>query len=99
MALPIHVRDRLARIRKSRSVLQESFADGSKEFREVIERARVDDELAEMYVVKILEASPVLGKVRARRVLQEIKVCPTTPLRSIDDATIALIDEQFEAHV
>lgn len=95
MALPNHVREHLARVREGRRAAQSSVAAGSSSLRNIVESSRLDSSLADMYVVKILEVSPLLGKVRARRILQELQVGPMTPLCAVDDEMVSRIEARL----
>lgn len=74
MAVPPHVRSFIDAVRGDRHDCGQSFADGSLAFDDILESASVSPTLGDMYVLKILEQHPIIGKVRARRLLEDAGV-------------------------
>ena len=74
---------RAAEARAARAELKEKLKIGSVNLKDLLERAERDDTLGKMKVITLLESLPGLGKVKARRVLEEIGVSETRRVQGL----------------
>ena len=58
---------------------------GSLSFRELLEQAERDDVVAKMKVLTVLESLPGLGKVKARRLMDEIGISESRRVQGLGD--------------
>ena len=63
-----------AAARRQRAELKEKLKMGSISFKELLEQAERDEVVAKMKVLTVLESLPGLGKVKARRLMDEIGI-------------------------
>ena len=69
--------------RRARAELKQQLRLGSITFRELLAKASTDDVIAKIKVLAVLEALPGLGKVKARRVLDEAGVSETRRVQGL----------------
>ena len=58
---------------------------GSLTFKELLDQAERDEVVAKMKVVTVLESLPGLGKVKARRLMEEIGISETRRVQGLGD--------------
>jgi hypothetical protein len=66
--------DKAAAARRQRAELKEKLKMGSLSLRELLDQAGRDEVVAKMKVVAVLESLPGLGKVKARRLMEEVGI-------------------------
>jgi signal recognition particle GTPase len=66
--------DKAAAARRQRAELKEKLKMGSITLRELLEQGERDDVVGKMKVVAVLESLPGVGKVKARRLMEEIGI-------------------------
>ena len=69
--------------RRARAEVKELLKMGSLTVAELLERADSDEILARMKVLAVLESLPKLGKVKARRTMEEIGISESRRLRGL----------------
>ncbi len=69
--------------RKARAELKERLKMGSVNLSELLAQAENDDIVAKMKVVAVLESLPGVGKVKARRTMEEIGISETRRVRGL----------------
>ncbi|MGH9119259.1 MAG: integration host factor, actinobacterial type [Acidimicrobiales bacterium] len=74
-----------AAARRARAELKEKLKMGSVSLDELLGRADDDDIVGKMKVVAALEALPGVGKVKARRIMDDIGISETRRLRGLGD--------------
>jgi hypothetical protein len=74
-----------AAARRARSELKERLKMGSLTLVEVLDRVATDDVVGKTKVLAILESLPGVGKVKARRAMEEIGISETRRLRGLGD--------------
>ncbi|MEQ8719282.1 MAG: integration host factor, actinobacterial type [Acidimicrobiales bacterium] len=74
-----------AAARRARSELKERLKMGSLTLAEVLDRVATDDVVGKTKVLAILESLPGVGKVKARRAMEEIGISETRRLRGLGD--------------
>ncbi|MEJ5255691.1 MAG: integration host factor, actinobacterial type [Acidimicrobiales bacterium] len=76
---------RAAEVRRARAELKEKLKMGSVSLREVLAQAETDDTVGRMKVVSVLESLPGVGKVKARRTMEEIGIDDARRLRGLGE--------------
>ena len=66
--------EKAAAARRQRAELKEKLKMGSITLRELLDQAERDDVVGKMKVVAVLESLPGVGKVKARRLMEEIGI-------------------------
>ena len=74
---------RAAEVRRVRAEIKHKLKMGMISLEEVLEQADRDDDIAGIKVLAILESLPGVGKVRARRLMAEIRIADTRRLRGL----------------
>src|SRR3954471_8182059 len=77
--------DKAAAARRERAELKEKLKMGSGNFRELINLADQHEVIAKMKVLAVLESLPGVGKVKARRTMEEIGISETRRIRGLGD--------------
>jgi hypothetical protein len=86
-----------AEVRKARAELKDRLKMGSLSFREALKAAETDDMVGKTKVLTILESLPGLGKVKARRLLDEIGIADTRRLQGLGENQKAKLLEAIES--
>lgn len=87
------VLSRLATLRADLEALIASVANGQTSLADVLQRSKSEDVCSFVYLVKIAEALPGVGKVRARRVLEARGFGERTRVGEVpDDSRSALVE-------
>lgn len=66
--------DKAAAARRQRAELKEKLKMGSITFTELLEQATRDEVVGKMKVLSVLESLPGLGKVKARRLMEQVGI-------------------------
>ena len=74
-----------AQARRARAEIKEKLKMGSMTLRELLEQAGDDDHVGKMKVLAVIEALPGVGKVKARRTMEEIGIADTRRVRGLGD--------------
>ena len=74
-----------AAARRLRAELKEKLKMGSLSLPELFAQAGTDDIVGKMKVLAVLESLPGLGKVKARRLMDEIGISETRRLQGLGD--------------
>jgi hypothetical protein len=69
--------------RRQRAELKEKLKMGSVSLAELLAQADGDDVVGKMKVVAVLESLPGVGKVRARRLMDELKIAESRRVRGL----------------
>jgi len=72
-----------AEARRARAELKEKLKMGSVNLRELFDLAETDDTVAKTKVVSVLESLPGVGKVKARRIMEEHEISGTRRVRGL----------------
>src|SRR2546421_9615197 len=75
--------DKAGAARRQRAELKEKLKMGSVNLRELFAQAGRDEVVGKMKVVNVLESLPGLGKVKARRVMEELGISETRRVRGL----------------
>lgn len=74
-----------AEARRQRAEVKERLKAGGLTLGELFAQGRDDEVLAKLKVVSILESLPGVGKVKARRLMQELDISESRRLRGLGD--------------
>ena len=72
-----------AEARRARAELKEKLKMGSVNLKELFAQAENDEIIGKMKVVAVLESLPGVGKVKARRTMEEIGISETRRVRGL----------------
>jgi hypothetical protein len=75
--------EKAAVARRTRAELKERLKMGSVNLSELLTQAESDEIVAKMKVVAVLESLPGVGKVKARRTMEEIGISETRRIRGL----------------
>ncbi len=71
--------------RRQRAELKEKLKMGSITLRELLDQAERDEVIGKMKVVAVLESLPGLGKVKARRMMEDVGISDTRRVQGLGD--------------
>jgi hypothetical protein len=77
--------EKAAAARRARAELKEKLKMGSVSLADLMGRAEQDDVVGKMKVLAVLESLPGLGKVKARRVMEEVGIAETRRLQGLGE--------------
>ena len=77
--------EKAAAARRQRAELKEKLKMGSLTLHELLDQATRDEVVAKMKVVTVLESLPGLGKVKARRLMEEIGISDSRRVQGLGD--------------
>lgn len=75
--------EKAAVARRVRAEVKDKLKMGSLSLRELFEQADRDQILAKLKVVSVLESLPGVGKVQARRIMEELDISASRRLRGL----------------
>ena len=75
--------EKAAEARKTRAELKQQLKAGEIDFAEVLRRADGDEVVGKTKVSAVLEAMPKMGKVRARKLMQDLDISQSRRLRGL----------------
>jgi len=71
--------------RRARAELKEKLKMGSLSLAELLSQSAGNDHIGKMKVLAVIEALPGVGKVKARRTMEEIGIADTRRVRGLGD--------------
>jgi len=74
-----------AEARRARAELKEKLKMGSLTLKELLDQAGNDEIVGKMKVLAVLESLPGVGKVKARRTMEEIGISETRRVRGLGE--------------
>lgn len=77
--------EKAAAARRARAELKEQLKMGSLTLQDLLNRAGRDEVVAKMKVLSVLESLPGVGKVKARRILDEAGISETRRLHGLGE--------------
>ena len=72
-----------AKVRKARALVKRQLKDGSLSLADALDRASTDEAIGKMRVLVLLESLPALGKVKARRVLEQVGIAESRRVQGL----------------
>jgi DNA uptake protein ComE-like DNA-binding protein len=87
--------EKAAAARRERAELKEKLKMGSVNLRELLNLAENHEVVAKMKVLAVLESLPGVGKVKARRIMDEVGISETRRVRGLGDQQRLKLLESF----
>ena len=84
-----------AEARRVRAEVKDLLKMGSITLPELFERAETDEFVAKMKILSVIESLPGVGKVKARRTMEEIDISETRRIRGLGANQKSKLLEQF----
>ncbi len=84
-----------AEARRTRAELKEKLKMGSVNLKELFAQSEGDDIVGKMKVLAVLESLPGVGKVKARRTMEEIGISETRRVRGLGEQQRARLLDAF----
>jgi hypothetical protein len=84
-----------AEARKARAEIKEKLKMGSLTLKELMTQGTTDETVGKMKVLAVLEALPGVGKVKARRTMEEIGISETRRIRGLGEQQKKALLEAF----
>jgi signal recognition particle GTPase len=75
--------DKAAAARRQRAELKDKLKMGSVTLRELLDQADKDEVIGKMKVLAVIESLPGLGKVKARKLMEEIGISETRRIQGL----------------
>jgi hypothetical protein len=75
--------DKAAEARRVRAEVKKKLKDRALSLKELFDLSDTDDIVAKLKVVSVLESLPGVGKVRARRIMQDLEISESRRLRGL----------------
>ena len=101
MALPVLTPEqrtqalaKAAEARKKRAELKGELKSGKRTLKDVLDRSG-DDIVGKMKVSAVLEALPGVGKVRARKIMEEIGISESRRIRGLGAKQLSALEREF----
>ncbi|MDA8048039.1 MAG: integration host factor, actinobacterial type [Actinomycetota bacterium] len=88
--------EKAAQARRTRAELKERLKMGSLTLEELFSQAERDEVVAKMKVLAMLESLPGVGKVKARRIMDEIGISENRTLHGLGDQQRKKLFEKLE---
>ena len=89
--------EKAAVARRVRAELKQRLKHGSGVLPEILAQASDDEATGKMKVSALLEALPGVGKVRARRIMEEVGISESRRVRGLGRNQVAALLERFAA--
>jgi signal recognition particle GTPase len=86
-----------AEARKARAEIKEKLKMGSMTLSDLLRGAPGNDHIGKMKVLAVIESLPGVGKVKARRTMEEIGIAETRRVRGLGDQQKKSLLEAFTA--
>jgi signal recognition particle GTPase len=77
--------DKAAAARRQRAELKEKLKMGSLSLKELFDQSERDEVVGKMKVLAVLESLPGVGKVRARRIMEEVDISEARRVRGLGE--------------
>ena len=87
--------EKAAEARRVRAELKQMLKAGEVSLRGVLERAENAEALAKMRVTEVIESMPGYGKVRARKLMEQLDIASSRRLRGLGSNQRAALLQEF----
>jgi signal recognition particle GTPase len=77
--------EKAAAVRKQRAELKDRLKMGSVALKDLLDQGQSDEVVGKMKVLTVLESLPGLGKVKARRAMDEVGISETRRVQGLGD--------------
>ena len=88
--------EKAAAARRQRAELKEKLKAGSLSLGELIAQGERDDAVAKLKVVTVLESLPGVGKVKARRIMEDLEISENRRVRGLGTHQRKALLDHFE---
>jgi len=72
-----------AKVRKDRAQVKKDLKEGTLSLADALDRAATDEVIAKMRVLVLLESLPALGKIKARRLLEQVGIAESRRVKGL----------------
>jgi len=72
-----------AKVRKERAQVKKDLKEGTLSLADALDRAATDEVIAKMRVLVLLESLPALGKIKARRLLEQVGIAESRRVKGL----------------
>jgi hypothetical protein len=86
-----------AAARKARAELRDRLKHEGVSLADVLASGETDDFVGKMRVAAVLESMPGVGKVRAQRIMEKLRISPTRRVRGLGSHQRKALEEEFAA--
>jgi len=86
---------RAGEVRRERAEIKHQLKMGSITLADLMQRAATDDVVGKMKVLAVLESLPGVGKVKARRTMDEVGIADSRRMRGLGDQQRSSLFEAF----
>jgi hypothetical protein len=90
--------EKAAAARRLRAELKEKLKMGTLSLRELLDQGERDDIVGKMKVLSVIEALPGVGKVKARRLMEEVGISETRRLQGLGDNQRKKLFDKLDEH-
>lgn len=90
--------EKAAAARRLRAELKEKLKMGSISLRELLDQSGRDDIVGKMKVLAVIEALPGVGKVKARRLMEEVGISESRRLQGLGENQRKKLFETLNEH-
>jgi len=90
-----HALERAVIVRGERKELKDSLKAGTLTLAELLDRATASDVIGKMKVTAVIESLPGIGKVRAKQVMERLKIDEKRRIRGLGSAQRAALLQEF----
>ena len=87
--------EKAAVARRERAAVKNRLKHSGASLSEVLKEGRDDDVVGKMKVSAVLEALPGVGKVRARKIMEEIGISESRRVRGLGTQQLAALEREF----
>jgi hypothetical protein len=77
--------EKAAEIRKARAELKEQLKAGKTTLTKVLDQADTDEVVGKIKVSAVLQSMPSIGKVRAKQIMEKLKIAESRRLRGLGE--------------
>jgi hypothetical protein len=87
--------DKAASVRRERAEVKNRLKNSGASLSEVLKEGQANEVVGKMKVVDLLQAMPGLGKVRARKLMEEIGISESRRVRGLGANQVAALEREF----
>lgn len=88
--------EKAAAARRERADVRNRLKHSGTSLREVLKEGQESEAIGKMKVTAILESIPGVGKVRARRIMEQVGISENRRLRGLGANQIAALEREFD---
>ncbi|MEZ5113604.1 MAG: integration host factor, actinobacterial type [Nocardioidaceae bacterium] len=88
--------DKAAASRRERAEVKNRLKHSGASLREVIEAGQANEVIGKMKVLDLIQAMPGIGKVRARQIMEKVKISKSRRVRGLGSKQAAALVAEFD---